>query len=170
MNIQLLQWGLFSFMMGIVLSLPLAAVHYQKNSSTKKVFTNARKLKAAHVDFFTQAFAAGFVYLIEYALKTEFPVYVIIPLVYGTIMNPAILLLEATPIISSGWGRIVYIILRATSPISLLFSWFAIAFQFLPLFLKILLLAVIIIGVYVLGSKYLKAKKQHVDTPSVMKA
>ncbi|MFK9090655.1 hypothetical protein [Bacillus salipaludis] len=53
MNVQLIQWGLFSFMIGIVLSLALAAVFYQKNSLMTKIFINARKLKSAHLDFFT---------------------------------------------------------------------------------------------------------------------
>lgn len=150
MNVQLLQWGLFSFMIGVVLSLPLAAVYYQKNSMLTKVFTNARKLKSAHLDFFTQAFAMGFAYVLEFSLKTEFSLYVVIPLVFGSIMNPSILLLEATPFIRSGLGGMVYKLLRATSPISLMFAWFAIAIQFLPMYLTLLLLSVIVIAGLVL--------------------
>jgi ABC-type sulfate transport system permease component len=60
MNIQLLQWGLFSFMQGLILSLPLAAVYYQNSPQWTKIFINPRKLKSAHLDFFTQAFAIGF--------------------------------------------------------------------------------------------------------------
>lgn len=37
MNIVLLQWGLFSFMIGLALALPLAVIHYQKNSSLKNI-------------------------------------------------------------------------------------------------------------------------------------
>ncbi|WP_223594295.1 hypothetical protein [Neobacillus bataviensis] len=144
MNVHLLQWGLFTFMLGIVLSLPVAAVHYQRNTPMTKLFTNARKLKSAHLDYFMQAFALGFAYILELALKTEFSLYVVIPLVFGAIMNPTILLLEATSIIRSGLGKVIYTILRSTSPIALLFAWFAIAFLILPLFLKITLIAVII--------------------------
>jgi hypothetical protein len=167
MNIQLLQWGLFSFMIGIVLSLPLAAVHYQKNSFMTKIFTNPRKLKSAHLDFFTQAFAIALVYLLEFALKTEFSKYVFIPLVFGTIMNPTILLLESMSFIRSGFTRILYQLLRATSPLSLLFAWFAIANQFLPLFLKILFLAVVIIGCFVFFPYQVKLKNQRDQNQTV---
>lgn len=158
MNIQLLQWGLFSFMIGILLSLPLAAVIYNKHSSVSGIFTNARKLKSAHLDYFTQAFAMGFAYLLESILKTEFPLYVFIPLIYGTIMNPTILLLEATPFIRTGIGRIVYLLLRATSPALLMFAWLAIAVIILPMYLTILLLIIVIAGGGVLLVHQVKTK------------
>jgi hypothetical protein len=160
MNILLLQWGLFSFMIGIVLSLPLAAVYYQKESLARRIFTNARKLKSAHLDYFMQAFAVGVVYLLELATKSQLPLYVVIPLIYGTIMNPTIFLLEATPYIRSGIMRFVYQFLKATSPALLLFAWFAIAFLYLPLFLKISLLAVVAIGLILYGYHYFQVKKQ----------
>lgn len=160
MNIQLLQWGLFSFMIGIVLSLPLAAVFYQKESLARRIFTNARKLKSAHLDYFMQAFAVGIVYLLELATKSQLPLYVVIPLIYGAIMNPTIFLLEATPYIHSGITRLVYQLLKATSPVLLLFAWFAIAFLYLPLLLKMLLLAVVFIGLILFGYHYLQAKTQ----------
>ncbi|MGG1676979.1 hypothetical protein ACIFOT_14665 [Neobacillus sp. NRS-1170] len=163
MNDQLLQWGLFSFMIGIVLSLPLAAVHYQKNTTMTKLFTNARKLKSAHLDFFMQAFAVGFAYLLEVALKTEFSPDVVIPLVFGAIMNPTILLLEATSFIRSGCGKVIYIILRSTSPISLLFAWFAIAFMILPLLLKITLIAIVILGGIVFFTFQKRSKKTSIN-------
>ncbi|MEH7335972.1 hypothetical protein V7161_25420 [Neobacillus drentensis] len=163
MNDQLLQWGLFSFMLGIVLSLPLAAVHYQKNTPMTKLFINTRKLKSAHLDFFMQAFAMGFAYILEFALKTEFSLYVVIPLVFGVIMNPTILLLEATSIIRSGLGRVIYIILRSTSPIALLYAWFAIAFLILPLFLKIALIAVVILGGIVFFTFQRRSKKTSIN-------
>lgn len=159
MNIQLLQWGLLSFMIGLVLSLPLAAVHYQKNSSLKNFFTNQRKLKSAHLDFFTQAFAAGFVYLLEYAVKTPFPNYIVYPLFFGTIMNPLLLLLESTLLIRSGVFRIIYHLLRATSPLSLLFAWTAIAATFLPRFMILSLIAFILLGAIVLISNLRKSTK-----------
>lgn len=163
MNILLLQWGLFSFMIGIVLSLPLAAVYYQKDSLARRIFTNARKLKSAHLDYFMQAFAVGIVYLLEMATKSQLPLYVFIPLIYGTIMNPTIFLLEATPYNRSGITRLVYQLLKATSPVSLLFAWFAIAFIYLPLFLKISLLVLVSIGFMLFGFHYLQSKKRGKD-------
>jgi len=145
MNVQLLQWGLFSFMIGMVLSLPLAAVFYQKSSPMNKVFTNSRKLKSAHIDFFMQGFALGLAFLLEMSLKTEFSLYIVIPLIYGSILNPTILLLEATPFIRSSY-RFAHLFLRATSPLALLFAWIAIAIWFLPLYLDILLLFVVAAG------------------------
>jgi hypothetical protein len=147
MNIQLLQWGLFSFMLGLILSLPLAAVHYQKSPQWTKIFTNPRKLKSAHLDFFTQAFAAAFVYALELALKTQFPEYVVIPLIFGTICNPLILLIEATPLNRSGFGAVIYKLLRATSPISLLFAWFFIAWNVLPTYLILALPVIVLLGI-----------------------
>lgn len=146
MNILLLQWGLISFVLGIVLSLPLAAVYYQNSPQWAKIFTNPRKLKSAHLDFFMQALAIGFVYLLEWAVKSDFPLYVVIPLVFGTICNPLLLLLEATPLYHSGLTAIVYRFLKATSPVSLLFAWFAIALFFLPMYLMILLSVIVLIG------------------------
>ncbi|WP_134687439.1 hypothetical protein [Brevibacillus migulae] len=159
MNIQLLQWGLLSFMIGLILSLPLAAVHYQKNSTIKNFFTNQRKLKSAHLDFFTQAFAAGFVYLLEYSVKTPFPNYIVYPLFFGTIMNPLLLLLESTLLIRSGFFGMIYHLVRATSPLSLLFAWTAIAVTFLPRFMILSLLAFILMGSILLISHLRKSTK-----------
>ncbi|WP_026567222.1 hypothetical protein [Bacillus sp. UNC41MFS5] len=158
MNVQLLQWGLFSFMMGMVLSLPLAAVFYQKSSPMTKVFTNARKLKSSHIDFFMQGFAMGFAFLLEMSSKTEFSLYIVIPLIYGSIMNPTILLLEATPFIHSSF-RFVHLFLRATSPIALLFAWLAIAVLFLPLYLNMLLLFVAVAGCLIILIYLTKSSK-----------
>jgi hypothetical protein len=133
-------------MLGMILSIPLAAIYYQHSPPWTKIFANPRKLKSAHLDFFMQAFAIGFVYLLEYALKSEFSPYVVIPLVYGTIMNPLIFLIESTTLHRSGIFAIFYKFLKATSPASLLFAWFAIAWFILPVFMKILFLAVVIIG------------------------
>lgn len=146
MNIMLLQWGLLSFMLGLVLSLPLAAVHYQGSSRWTAIFTNPRKLKSAHLDFFTQAFAAGFVYLIEYALQESLPHYVLIPLVFGTICNPLLLLIEATPLNRQGFGRGLYLLLRATSPLALLFAWFYIAWIAMPTSLLVVLGILVAVG------------------------
>jgi len=147
MNIQLLQWGLLSFMLGLFLSLPLAAVHDQNGPQWTKLFTNPRKLKSAHLDFFTQAFAAAFAYLLESALRTQFPAYVAIPLLFGTICNPLLLLMEATPLYRAGFGAVVYQSLRATSPLALLFAWFSIAWNVLPAALWGGLAAFVFVGV-----------------------
>ncbi|TLS53208.1 hypothetical protein FE782_07550 [Paenibacillus antri] len=147
MNIQFLQWGMLSFMIGLILSLPLAAVHYQSSPSWTNIFTNPRKLKSAHLDFFTQAFAATFAYVLEFASGTQFPAYVAIPLIFGTICNPLLLLLEATPLPRSGFGAILYKSLRATSPLALLFAWFAIAWMVLPTSLILFLALFTLIGV-----------------------
>jgi len=146
MNSLILQWGLVSFMIGIFLSLPLAAVYYDQSPSWAKIFANPRKLKSAHLDFFTQAFAAGFVFLLEFVSGTEFPLYVIIPLLYGTICNPLILLLESTSTFKSGAMAVFYRILKATSPVLLLFAWIMIAGLFLPLYLIIFLFVFIGVG------------------------
>jgi len=152
MTIHILQWGLFSFMIGLLLSLPLAAVHYQGSPGWTQLFTNPRKLKSAHLDFFTQAFAAGLAYVLEQTLRTPFPDYVVIPLLYGTICNPLILLLEATPLYRSGTGRLLYFLLRGTSPAALLFAWFFIAWRFLPMQLMVALPVIAVLGALVIWS------------------
>lgn len=136
MNIYLLQWGLFIFMIGLVLSLPLAAVHYQHNPKVRKVFIKPAKLRSAHTDYFMQAFSLGLIYLIETAINQELSPLLMVLLIYGTFMNPTILLLEATPFVLSSVGRILYGLFRATSPLSLLIVWFAISTQFLPLWMS----------------------------------
>lgn len=160
MNILLLQWGLFSFMVGLVLSLPLAAVYYQKGSPLTKIFTNPQKLKSAHLDFFTQAFAIGFVYLLEFSTKMEFPNYVVLPLVFGTIMNPLILLLESTRIYRAKYFKSVYMLLRATSPLSLYFAWSVIALNFLPVYLKIVLITLLFVFLLLMAGNYWNYKKR----------
>ncbi|HZG77224.1 MAG TPA: hypothetical protein VEZ72_15340 [Paenibacillus sp.] len=146
MNIHLLQWGLFSFMVGLLLSLPLAAVHYQNSPRWTKIFTNPRKLKSAHLDFFTQAFAATLAFALEFAMQREFPAYVAIPLLFGTVCNPFLLLMEATPLIRRGFGKLLYLALRAASPLSLLFAWFYIAGTALPVSMLLLLASFALAG------------------------
>lgn len=150
MNIHLLQWGLVSFIIGVILSLPLAAVYYDQSPPWAKIFTNPRKLKSAHLDFFMQAFAAGFVYLIEFATHSKFPLFIVIPLIFGTICNPLILLIEATSLYRSGFTAIFYRLLKSTSPVSLLFAWLAIAAYFLPLILILFLSILLLIGLLII--------------------
>jgi len=140
MNVMLLQGGLVSFMIGILLSLPLAAVHYDRSPRWASLFANPRKLKSAHLDFFMQAFAAGLAYLLERACGTAYPLFVAIPLLYGTIGNPLILLLEATAIFRAGFTAVVYRVLKATSPASLLAAWCMIAGRFLPIYALLFLI------------------------------
>lgn len=146
MNELLLQWGLVSFMIGIFLSLPLAAVHYDQSASWTKIFTNPRKLKSAHLDFFMQAFAAGFVYVLELSSGSDYPMYIIIPLLYGTIGNPLILLLESTAIFKYGAMAIGYRFLKATSPACLLFAWLLIAGLSLPYYAAGFLILFVVAG------------------------
>lgn len=152
MSIHLLEWGLLSFMLGLILSLPLAAMHYQKSASWTRIFTNPRKLKSAHLDFFTQAFAAAFVYLLELAFHKPLPAVILIPLLFGTIMNPLLLLIEATPLNRSGFGKFVYLFLRSTSPVSLLLAWFYIAWSFMPSDLLGLLAVAVLLGLVLIIS------------------
>ncbi|MED3562091.1 hypothetical protein [Bacillus xiapuensis] len=48
MNIHLLEWGLVSFIIGVILSLLMAAIYYDNSPPWAKLFTNPRKLKSAH--------------------------------------------------------------------------------------------------------------------------
>lgn len=146
MNDVLLQWGLVSFMIGIFLSLPLAAVHYDQSPPWTRIFANPRKLKSAHLDFFMQAFATGFAFVLEIAAGTGFPMYVLVPLLYGTIGNPLILLLESTSIFRTGATAIAYRLLKATSPASLLFAWLLIAGRILPLYVAGFLISFVAAG------------------------
>ncbi|WP_123039383.1 hypothetical protein [Cohnella candidum] len=150
MNIHLLEWALVSFILGVALSLPLAGVHYDNSNSWAKLFTNPRKLKSAHIDFFMQAFSAGLVYLLEWATKSELPPFIVIPLIFGIICNPIILLLESTSFYRSGFTAMVYRVLQSTSPVGLLFAWIAIAVYFLPLKLMIFISFLLLIGVVVI--------------------
>ncbi|PYI51344.1 hypothetical protein [Paenibacillus flagellatus] len=152
MNIQLLYWGLFSLMLGLALSLPLAAVHYQNSPRWTSLFTNPRKLKSAHLDFFTQAFAAAFVYVIEFAVQKAFPAHVVIPLLFGTVCNPLLLLLEATPLHREGLGKPFYRLLKAVSPVSLLLAWLSIAWIVLPASMAVGWAAFVLLGLWLMGS------------------
>jgi hypothetical protein len=134
MTMLLLHGGLVSFMIGILLSLPLAAVHYNQSPSWAGVFANPRKLKSAHLDFFMQAFAAGFAYMLERASGSALPMFVAIPLMYGTIGNPLILLLESIANYRAGLMGVFYRFLRATSPALLMLAWFMIAGKLLPVY------------------------------------
>jgi hypothetical protein len=152
MNIQLLQWGLLCFTIGLVLSLPLAAVYYgnkKKDARIKQVINNPKKLKSAHVDYFMQALSLGFVYLLEFVQKDSYPMFVAIPLIFGALANPTILLIEATPLRTSRRFAIVYMILRALSPVSLLFAWAFIAERFLPGYLMVAIVTVVLGGAIV---------------------
>ncbi len=160
MNELLLQWGLVSFMIGIFLSLPLAAVHYEQSPVWTRIFANPRKLKSAHLDFFMQAFAAGFAYVLEQSSGSSYPVYIIIPLLYGTIGNPTILLLESLANYKAGAISIGYRFLKATSPACLLLSWVLIAARSLPVYAAGFLIVVVIAGSFLLWSRIKKFRRE----------
>ncbi|MGO0060379.1 hypothetical protein ACTID9_10265 [Brevibacillus fluminis] len=158
MNILLLQWGLVSFSIGLILSLPLAAVHYKRSPIWTKIFTNARKLKGAHVDFFMQTLSCGMAYVLELGFHTAFPGWIVILLLYGTIGNPAILLFEATQLPRLRASRLLYRILKSTSPVSLLVAWFAIVFSVVSLSLLLVLAGLVLVLGLLLGYCVLHAK------------
>ncbi|UGB30574.1 MULTISPECIES: hypothetical protein [Metabacillus] len=157
MNIFLLHWAGFIFLVGLLLSLPLGAVYYLHHSELKQFFTNPRKLKSAHLDFIMQAFSIGLVFLLELGTNHQLPVFAVIPLAFGTFCNPFIFLLEATPLYNRGFVKILYQILKGLSPSALFFAWFVLAFTFLPTYILWLLLGFILL----LAIASLTYNKQH---------
>jgi hypothetical protein len=137
-------------MIGVALSLPLAAVYSNNSPPWAKLVTNPRKLKSAHIDYLMQAFAAGFVYGLEWALQTALPLYIVLPLLYGAFGNPTILLLESTSLYRSGLAAVLHRLLKATSPVLLLFAWLAIAVSMLPTYMLVFLCCVVVIGLLVI--------------------
>lgn len=134
MNLLLLHGGLVSFLIGILLSLPLAAVHYNQSPSWAAVFANPRKLQSAHLDFFMQALAAAFAYTLERASGSALPLYIVCPLLYGTIGNPLILLMESIANYRIGFIGACYRFLKTTSPALLMLAWLMIAGLLLPVY------------------------------------
>jgi hypothetical protein len=155
MTIFLLHWAIYIFMVGLLLALPLGAVYYLKDSPVKLFFSNPRKLKAAHLDFITQAFSIALVYLIELGTNTALPLYAVIPLAYGTFCNPFIFLMEATPLYKKGLIKHFYRLLKATSPTGLFFAWFVVVFCFLPIiyFWLLMAFALLILAAFILFKK-----------------
>ena len=156
MNVVLLQWGLFCFSLGLFLALPVSVVFYLKKSKWKNLFTNPKKLLSSHLDYLMQSFGLGLVYLLGLALKVEFSPYIAGMLMYGAFFNPTILLLEATPVYRSGIWGMFWKFLRGTSPISLLISWFYLAWKLLPGSMLILFLVFalfIVIGMWTYRNK-----------------
>lgn len=151
MNIFLLQWGMFLFMIGLILSLPLASVYYLNHRRSELFFINPQKLKSAHLDYFTQAFSIGFAYLLSFSIGAHIPVYITIPLAFGTFCNPFILLIEATPLYKRGFISTLYKLLKIISPASLYFAWFVLFFKFLPSYFMWIfggVISVLIIAIY----------------------
>jgi len=149
MNIHLLEWALVTFILGVILSLPIAAIYYDNSPPWAKLFTNPRIL-SAHIDYLMQALSAGLVYLLEMSTKSELPLFIVIPLIFGMICNPLILLIESTSYYRSGFTRIFYRLLKYTSPVSLLLAWIAIAIYFLPLHLIIFISILVLIGLIII--------------------
>ncbi|MFT4414230.1 hypothetical protein ACLM5H_10260 [Fredinandcohnia humi] len=144
MNIFLLHWAIFIFLAGLLLSLPLGAVYYLKDSQLKQFFTNPRKLKAAHLDYIMQSFSLGLVYLLELGTNTLFPIYALLPLAFGTFCNPFIFLLESTPLYKNGFSKLIYRMLKAASPTALFFAWFVLLFKYMPVYIVWLLVAFVL--------------------------
>lgn len=143
----LLHWAIFIFIVGLLLSLPLGAIYYLNIPLIRRFYTNPRKLKAAHLDFFMQAFSIGLVYLLALGMNTSIPIYVVIPLAFGTFFNPFIFLLEATPLYKASIMKAFYQFLKAVSPTALFFAWFMLLFQYLPAYYAWLLVGFVIISI-----------------------
>lgn len=135
MHTIFLQWGLFEFLIGLVLAVTLVPNNVFAVPAFTRVFINGRKLKSSHLDFFMQAFALCLAYLLEYAMKTSFPMFVVIPLVYGSINNPLLFLYEATPMIMHPLGQKIFPIYMMSSCGSVLFAWGAIGYMLLPTYM-----------------------------------
>lgn len=104
------------------------------------IFYESQKAKSSTFRFFYAGFLIGLVYLLlEFGVNESVPIYIVIPLAFGTFFNPFIFLLEATPLYKAGFGKPFYIFLKALSPTSLFFSWFVLLFQYLPIYYSWLL-------------------------------
>lgn len=160
MHTILLQWGLFGFLIGLVLAVCLVPTNVFGVSGFTRVFTNGAKLKSAHLDFFMMAFALCFVYLLEYATKTALPAFVLYPLIYGSMFNPVLFLWEATPAIAHPLGQKLFPLLMVSSCGSVLFAWGAIGYMLLPAFLGWLWMGVILTGTTVAVMYSLKKGQQ----------
>ncbi|MGZ4111362.1 MAG: hypothetical protein ACXVP5_02865 [Tumebacillaceae bacterium] len=143
MHTTLLQWGLFEFLIGLVLAVTLVPTKVFAVPGFTRVFINAAKLKSSHLDFFMQAFALCLAYLLEYATKTPFPMFIVVPLVYGSINNPLLFLYEATPMIMHPLGQKIFPIYMMSSCGSVLFAWGAIGYMLLPAYMGWLWMGVI---------------------------
>jgi hypothetical protein len=132
MHTELLQWGLFAFLVGLVEAVLLVPTNVFGVPGFTRVFINPSKLRSSHLDFFMQAFALCFAFLLEYATKTSFPMFIVIPLIYGSINNPLLFLYEATPLIVHPIGQKLFPIYMLSSCGSVLFAWGAIGYMLLP--------------------------------------
>lgn len=139
MTLFLVHWAIFLFLIGLILSLPVAGIYYFNMSLVRTFFTNPRKLKSAHLDYFMQAFSIGIVYILELGMNANIPIYIVIPLAFGTFFNPFIFLLESTPLYKTSVVKTFYTLLKGISPASLFFAWFALLFLYLPLYFSWLL-------------------------------
>lgn len=149
MHTEFLQWGLFGFLIGLVLAVLLVPTNVFGVPGFTRVFINPSKLRSAHLDFFMQAFALCFAFLLEYATKTPFPLFITIPLIYGSINNPLLFLYEATPLIVHPIGQKIFPIYMLSSCGSVLFAWGAIGYMLLPAYMGILWMALVGVGAVV---------------------
>lgn len=147
MTIFLLHWAIFLFLVGLLLSLPLGSIYYIHIPQIRRFFKNPRKLKASHLDYFMQAFSISLIYLLELGMNESVPIYVVIPLAFGTFFNPFIFLLEATPLYKVVVVKDFYFLIKGISPASLFFAWFILLFQYLPAYYSWILAGFVIITV-----------------------
>lgn len=150
MNMFLIYWAIFLFMIGLILSLPVAGIYYFNIPLVRKFFTNPRKLTSAHLDYFMQAFSISIIFLLEFGMDAAVPTYIVIPLAFGTFFNPTIFLLESTPLYNAGLFKYFYTFVKFVSPASLFFAWFGIFFQYVPTFYTWLFVGVIIVFIALL--------------------
>lgn len=160
MHTILLQWGLFGFLIGLVLAVTLVPNNVFAVPGFRRVFINPAKLKSAHLDFFMQAFALCLAYLLEYAMKTSLPMFVVVPLIYGSINNPLLFLFEATPMIMHPLGQKIFPIYMMSSCGSVLFSWGAIGYMLLPSYMGWLWMGFVSVGAFIAVRYSLNKGKQ----------
>lgn len=159
MNMFLIHWAIFLFLIGLVLSLPLGGIYYLGIPLIRKLFTNPRKLKSAHLDYFMQSFSIVLISLLEFGMNASVTMYAVVPLAFGTFFNPFIFLLEATALCKVNVINAFYSLLKFISPTSLFFAWFVILFQYLPFYYSWLLIAITVIFIIAI-LVHLKVTKQ----------
>jgi hypothetical protein len=146
MHTILLHWGLFGFLIGLVLAVALVPTNVFQVPGFTRVFVRGAKLKSAHLDFFMMAFALCFAYLLEYATKTSLPSFVLYPLIYGSMFNPVLFIWEATPAYEHPLGQKLFPLLMISSSGSVLFAWGAIGYMLLPSFLGWMWMGIVAVG------------------------
>lgn len=132
MTVALLHWALFMFLLGLALSLPLAATVAVGAPTFRRIFVRPQKLKSAHLDFFMQGFSLGLVYLVESRLPAPLPGWVVALLAYGGIGNPLLFLFESMPLLEHPVGSKVFPLFVISSVGALYVAWTAVGWFALP--------------------------------------